>query len=624
MTADAFEARVRRLEGWAASAPGLYKLGVVAWAVLGYLAIFAFLLGAVAILALLGVGLLTGHVLLLLKLGLKALIVIVPMIWVLLSSLFVRLPPPEGIPLRRAEHPALFALIDEARGPLRVREPDQVLLIPGLNAAVVELPRLGLLPWFRTYLLLGMPLLRSVSPVELKAILAHEFGHLSGTHGRLGSWIYRVRRSWDTIVQRVAQGEAGGGGLLMRFFFWYVPRFSAWSFTLARANEYEADRASAAVSSNQAAADALVRINIAAAAEQRFWVTLDRAILDSPQPPADLFEQLGGALGAAAEQRAAEGWLTRALGARTGVGDTHPALVDRLAALSEDARVPPPLAQDAATALLGDAAALEGALSQQWRGEIGPAWVQRRQQLVAMRDRLGELDAAVSTGSLAPDVLRERAALIGALRDEGEALAAWRVLLRLSPESNAARFHVGRLLLETDGDADEAVALLSAAADDDPDAVVPAAEVLVPWLRANRREGEAEGWLTRARAHLGAVEAQRAERATLSARDAFAPAGLSDAQRQRIADQLSTTDGVEGAWVARKVLEHSTEPLYILGVRLALTDGSSEASREAREVRWQLLIDTFDAPGEWLLVPLHHSAGIFRKLKAVDGAALPC
>ena len=54
------------------------------------------------------------------------------------------------------------------------------------NAGVREVPRLGLLGWPRTYLEIGLPLSMAVAQEEIRAILAHEFAHLSARHGRSG------------------------------------------------------------------------------------------------------------------------------------------------------------------------------------------------------------------------------------------------------------------------------------------------------------------------------------------------------------------------------------------------------------------------------------------------------
>ena len=77
------------------------------------------------------------------------------------------------------------------------------------------------------------------------------------------------------------------GTFAFRWFFeWYAPYFNAYSFVLARSNEYEADAMAARVTSPQDAAAALVAIELADIRIQRdFWPGLQRATTREPEPP---------------------------------------------------------------------------------------------------------------------------------------------------------------------------------------------------------------------------------------------------------------------------------------------------------------------------------------------------
>ena len=89
--------------------------------------------------------------------------------------------------------------------------------------------------WLNNYLVLGLPLLRALSPAEFRAVLAHEFGHLSGKHGRFSGWIYRVRQTWIQILVSVHQERSYASFLFEPFLEWYAPYLNAYSFVLARA-----------------------------------------------------------------------------------------------------------------------------------------------------------------------------------------------------------------------------------------------------------------------------------------------------------------------------------------------------------------------------------------------------
>jgi len=95
------------------------------------------------------------------------------------------------------EVPELFAMLRGLEDELGAPRFHEVLLVGDNNAAVVQLPRLGVFGWYKNYLLLGLPLMQGLGPEEFKSVLAHELGHLSGGHGRFGNWLYRMRRSWE-------------------------------------------------------------------------------------------------------------------------------------------------------------------------------------------------------------------------------------------------------------------------------------------------------------------------------------------------------------------------------------------------------------------------------------------
>lgn len=110
-----------------------------------------------------------------------------------------------------------------------------MLLSDDFNAAVTQVPRLGIFGWPRNYLLLGLPLMKVLSREQFKAVLAHEYGHLAGGHARLSNWIYRQRQRWGKLLNALSEYQGYGSFLFLPFLRWYTPYFNAFSFPLARA-----------------------------------------------------------------------------------------------------------------------------------------------------------------------------------------------------------------------------------------------------------------------------------------------------------------------------------------------------------------------------------------------------
>jgi Zn-dependent protease with chaperone function len=269
MTNERFEAMVGRLEHLAAESPGAYRLRVAALTALGFGYVLGILLVAAGLLA--GIVWAYGH-----GTGRVALrkggIAIAYLMYAIGRALWVRFERPTGTEIRREQAPALFAAIDETRRALRAPRVHRVLLENDLNAAVIQHPRLGILGWHENVLFLGLPLLQSLDEAQFRAVLAHEFGHLSGAHSRFGGWIQRLEATWRRLLSRLEEEEHWSTFIFRPFFRWYSPYFAAYTFVLRRANELEADRDASELTSARALGDALVSLNLKGTdLEHRFW-----------------------------------------------------------------------------------------------------------------------------------------------------------------------------------------------------------------------------------------------------------------------------------------------------------------------------------------------------------------
>lgn len=49
------------------------------------------------------------------------------------------------------------------------------------------------------------------------AVVAHEYGHLRGDHGKLSAWVYRTRMSWARLSRRYEEGSSALGWLMAGF-----------------------------------------------------------------------------------------------------------------------------------------------------------------------------------------------------------------------------------------------------------------------------------------------------------------------------------------------------------------------------------------------------------------------
>jgi Zn-dependent protease with chaperone function len=294
MTTEQFVEMVGRLEEYAKREPAKYRLRVGLLAALGYAYILFVLLTLALLVFLFGWWINPP------KLNFWVLTfcwMLVVLAWLLVSSLRVKLPAPEGVRLKREESPDIFALADELADKLEAPRPHVIQVDADFNASLAQVPRLGPFGWQRNYLTLGLPLMQALTPAQFRAVLAHELGHLSGNHGRFGSWIYRVRLTWVQLLTRLEREEHWGSFLFTKFVNWYAPYFNAYSFVLARRHEYDADRASARLTGGREAAVALAAVQVKGAyLSQKYWPEIFKRADVQREPTAGAFAGMWHAL----------------------------------------------------------------------------------------------------------------------------------------------------------------------------------------------------------------------------------------------------------------------------------------------------------------------------------------
>ncbi|BDG04196.1 M48 family metallopeptidase [Anaeromyxobacter oryzae] len=564
MTPARFEEIAARFERFSRARPRLYRwtLGLLGAAGLGFVAFWLLLAGG--LLALLVVGMAARPNAALLKLGIPLAI----LAWSLLKATWVRFERPEGIALSREDAPAAWAELDRLRRLGNLPRIHRLLVDDRLNAAMAQTPRLGILGWPHNDVLVGMPLLLALGPDTFRAVLAHELGHLSGRHGRMGARVHRVRATLRQAVEALAARNSRLTGVFRAFLDWYGPWFQAASFALARQQEREADRFSAAATDARTAADALVASALAGwALEERYDPALRRRPAFEPAAPEGHLAWMEETLRAAGTDEEAPQALARALKARATAGDTHPSLAERLEALGQEPRVPPAPRRSAASAFLGPCQRrVQTELESRWRASVAEAWERAHQDGKRDAGRLAELDARAGAAPLDVDEACERVALVERMHGSAEALPLALESAARHPDHALARFQLGRLLLRRQDAAglphlDRAMAL-------DEGATLPAAQLIAGYHLAEGRTADAAPWIERVRSIEAAEAVAEAERAQVRAGDLVEPHGLGREDVEKFAAALRGHPRVKKAWLARKKLVHFPERarVYVVGV----------------------------------------------------------
>ena len=322
--------------------------------------------------ALLAVGLLVGFYLL--ALGLAAVLLYIPyaeweyanrlhtnvlifccggalaILWAIIPRLD-KFPAP-GPRLDARDQPRLFQTIDAIAALTGQQAPAEVYLVSDVNAWVAD--RGGVMGFgARRVMGLGLPLLQTLSIAELRAVLAHEFGHFFAGDTRLGPWIYRTRSAIARTLENLH------GSLLQQPFIAYAKLFLRVSHSVSRKQEYAADALAARIVGAQPLIEGLKKVHGAGVAFDSYWRGEVLPVLHNGfRPPiADGFRRF---LCADSIVRALDAHVAHELmQGEARPYDTHPTLRERIAALDDFPGSDAAHDNAAAVTLMSDLDALE-------------------------------------------------------------------------------------------------------------------------------------------------------------------------------------------------------------------------------------------------------------------------
>lgn len=540
---EEFQTMVSKLETKSALAPFRYKFNVGLLAGLGLLALVTLTtVATIGILSLISVpfllwrggfhqGILLAHLL-------KAMIFLAIPLWivvkVVLGALLVRFPIPQGVEVTKEQAPELHKAIDNIRMQLHGPKFHYVLINAELNAAVVQRPLFGVIGPVKNYLVIGLPLMDSMTVTDTLAVIAHEYGHLAGSHGKFGAYIYRLRLTWSTLHALSNYWKGPAAAALRRMVDWYVPYFNAYTFVLARSHEYQADAASAQLVGKSATAQALMRVEINARNFHLYQEETHSKVLDLPEPPSD-FQLVWSTRARSPAESDTQKWFRQSMRVEPTVSDTHPSLVQRLEAiLGEDAvsaMAPPAYHFDVAAsdAWLGQSASrIRDQVQALWASQISDQWGANHESNLVKKKRLQELiELPNLTQSERADRLLLQLALDPAQLSEAE-LLSYGVTF---PESGIGYFVLGAWQLKDGNEA--GLSHLEKACEVNAELTKPACEKAYTYL-SSHEDPRAGGYKTRWQARDALEKDIAMESSDMSFEHALQSPDLSEADMERV------------------------------------------------------------------------------------------
>jgi len=489
-------------------------------------------------------------------------------IWNFLKSFLTKIPAPEGFELDREEVPQLYKLVEETSDYLKSPRPQHILLSEDFNAAVVTLPKYGVFGK-RTYLILGLPLLQAISPEQLRAVLAHEIGHISEKHGSYSTWVYGLQESWGRFL--ASQEEEGHklSFLYEKFLNWYFPYFGAYSFVLRRRHEREADSYAVQFVGAKPLGEALINLEIKSLnLSQKFWKdVLDEAGREQT-PPKEFFTRMATAFRESNKPQDLM-HLSKAVAINTGYSDSHPSLSERLRTIGywkngDLPELPEEVSETAAQKYFGRSEEKYVKIfNDLWQERVRDEWKKRHEYLLEAEKRIGELNEKAQTETLSKEELFEKAKLVSERYGQNDALPILREILALEPENADANFGIGSILLSEEDES--GIAYIEKAMNADRTLKIAGCEAIYYFLRGKGRDEEAKKYIIAIEYEEEAFGLAQQERSAVSPDDIFTEHDFKDEVLERIRSKIQYYDEVQTAYLTKKVVEHYEEvPFYVM------------------------------------------------------------
>ena len=245
-------------------------------------------------------------------------------IWAVLPRIDRFIPP--GPPLSPVDSPQLFEVLNGVASSTEQTMPADVYLVNDVNAFVTQ--RGGVMGFgSRRVMGIGLPLMQALTVQELKAVLAHEFGHYHAGDVSIGPWIYKTRAAIGRTIHQLGEGS------LQKIFIAYGNLFLRVTHAVSRRQEFIADEVAANAAGAAVMASALRKVHGAAVAFHNYWRGEVSPVLNSGYlPPLAAgfarfvqVESVSSNMATAIQTEEAEG--------ESNPYDTHPPLRERVAAL---------------------------------------------------------------------------------------------------------------------------------------------------------------------------------------------------------------------------------------------------------------------------------------------------
>lgn len=505
----------------------------------------------------------------------------------LITPLFGRHVRPEAYFLRKEECPELFQRVEEIRKQLNCGKVHEIGIMNDVNAYITQIPRFGMLPFTRNYLILGLPLLLGSSKQEMDSVIAHELSHISQNHSKRRARTLKYCRIWGQIrgeMEKEAQKKGKPAPWMIRKFTdWYFCRFNAMTLGLNRLQEFDADSDAKRLFGRAVFGQNSVRMIFLAQRENEFWENRIDQHVSKPTPPENILEDLPQFIRVFPDLDEMKKDLEKSLRVGTSVYESHPSMKDRLVNVgfpdydqSLD-QIPPIQALFEADSLPSDSpyrcySEIEPAEINQyasdyyipqvqshllrffsivWKSKIEPHWKQLSQERKTYLDLEERILNTQNIEELTPDEQLTLAYVYYRKKQPDKVKGLAEKLLNHPTTEAQSRCLLGQVLLDG-GEEELAFEHLKSAVEVNPHTLPEALSIKLAYYQSKGKNDTLIGLLLEHDEYSKAVDEANQERGRITPNDSFLPQDLSEDDVAKLTEELAKRQDVKKGYLIRR------------------------------------------------------------------------
>lgn len=243
----------------------------------------------------------------------------------------LKFPPVRGLPLTREMAPGLFDSIKEVRAHFGRPTIEHVVITDQFEIRIESIPKSGVPFRFSNTLVIGLPLLQSLTPDELRCELSRCIGQHSGIIPRMTFFITRSCLLWN----QYSDALKNSGNRLLRVLMFYMASYSRLvalvSIPAQRLEEFVADSCAMDYTNEGEVLNTLISASIARMyLESRYWPSVRNMVTRNHGEKIMPFAGVEKVMRKFAAREIRKKWLGYAYHAERRTGDTMPVLKERM------------------------------------------------------------------------------------------------------------------------------------------------------------------------------------------------------------------------------------------------------------------------------------------------------